>query len=281
MSELDRERKVERIVVAFDTTPLEEAALEAAVALASALDAELSGVYVEDVNLVRIAALPFTRELGLASAAIRPLEPFGMERALRLQAGRSREQLAAVASAFDLRWSFQVVRGQVLAAVLECVREADLVVLGKAGRGITARSATLPTLGRALAVETQREGGRFKRLNLRSVALLFDGTPRAWRALAAAYALAATARTRLALLVPARSREEFEQMREAVRAWLGERGATACFNWLRSSEVSEVAAGANAEDAAALLWYDRTLLQQSRCVDALLAALCCPLVLIN
>lgn len=281
MTERERETKVERIIVAFDTTPLEEVALEAAAGLASALDAELSGVYVEDVNLMRIAALPFTRELGLTSAARRPFEASGLERALRLQAGRSREQIEAIASAFNLRWSFQIVRGQVLAAVLECVREPDLVVFGTAAHGATAKSVTLPALGRALAGEARRPGERFKRLNLRSIALLFDGTPRAWRALAAAYALAATAETRLALLVLAQSREEFERLREPVRAWLNERGATARFNWLRSAEIANVVAATNAEDAAALLWYDRTLPQDRRRFDALLSGLRCPLVLIN
>lgn len=281
MSERDREAKVERIIVAFDATPLEEIALEAAAGLASALDAELSGVFVEDVNLMRIAALPFTRELGLTSAALRPFEVSALERAFRLQAGRSREQLAAIASAFNLRWSFQTVRGQVLAAVLECVREPDLVVFGKAAHGVAAKSVSLPALGRALAGEARRHGERFRRLSLRSIALVFDGTPAAWRALAAAYALAATAQTRLALLVLAQSREEFERLREGVRTWLTERGATARFNWLRNAEVSNVAAAANAEDAAALLWHDKTLPQDSRRFDALLSALRCPLVLIS
>lgn len=281
MSQRKLAPKVERIVVAFDTTPLEEVALEAAAGLASALDAELSGVYVEDVNLMRIAALPFTREFGLTSAAPRPFETSALERAFRLQAERSRRQLEAIAAAFNLRWSFQTVRGQVLAAVLECVREPDLVVFGTTAHGATAKNVTLPALGRALAVETRRQRERFKRLKLRSIALLFDGKPRAWRALAAAYALAATAETRLALLVPAQSREEFERLREPVRTWLSDHGATARFNWLKSSEISDVVAAANAEDAAALLWYDGTLLQDRGRFDALLSRLRCPLVLVN
>lgn len=273
--------KIERIVVAFDTTPLEEAALEAAVGLALALDAELSGLYVEDENLMRIAELPFARELGLVSAALRPFELPRLERALRLQAGRSREQLEAVASAFKLRWSFQTVRGQVLAAVLECAREPDLIVFGKSAQRVSAAGMSLPALGRALTHEARLAGGRFRRLSLRSIVALFDGTPPAWRALNAAYALAATAHMRLALLVPAENREEFERRRGQARAWLGERSAQARFHWLRSTEASQVAAAANAEDAAALLWHDKTLPQEQRRLDALLAALRCPLVLIS
>ena len=270
---------VERIVLAFDAHPPEEAALEAAAALASALNAELSGIYVEDTNLVRLAALPFIRELGVTSALPRAISAADVERALRLQAAQHREQLEALAAAFNLRWSFEVVRGQVFAAVLEHTREPDVVVFGKAAHGVTARSVTLAALGHALGGGVARRGERFQKLSLRSIVLLFDGTPRGWRALAAAHAVAAMARTRLSLLVLASGREEFERLREAARAWLAERDASARFNWLRSGALSDIVTLATAEDAAALFWYGPAL--DRRRLDALLAGLRCPLVLIH
>lgn len=281
MSGNERETKVERIVVAFDMTPFGEIALEAAAGLAAALDAELSGLFVEDVNLMRMAELPFTRELGLISAVTRPIDAPDVERSFRLQAQRSREQLERIAAALDLPWSFQVVRGLGFAAVLECVRELDLAVFGEAAHGPIAKSVWLPAPAGALGGAAQRRRRRFRRLSLRSIAVLFDGSEQAWRALAVAYALAATAEARLALLVSAPTAEEFEGLHELAKTWLAERGAVARFIWLRSREVASVVEAVTAEGAAAVVWYDETARQDQRKFRALLSALGCPLVLIS
>ncbi|MBK7177644.1 MAG: universal stress protein [Chloroflexi bacterium] len=55
--------KIQRILVALDASPHSLAALEAAIDLAERLDAELQGLFVEDINLLRLAQLPFAREL--------------------------------------------------------------------------------------------------------------------------------------------------------------------------------------------------------------------------
>ena len=281
MSERDRESKVERIVVAFDTTPLGEVALEAAAGLAAALDAELSGLFVEDVNLMRMAQLPFTRELGLVSAVIRPIEASDIERAFRLEAEHSREQLEHIAAALDLRWSFQVLRGHVPAAVLGCRTEVDLVVFGKAAHRPMVKSVRVPPRAGAVGREAQRHREQFQRLSLRPIALLFDGSERAWRALAVAFALAATAETRLTLLVSSGSREDFDRLRELAKAWLPERGAMARFAWLRNREALDIAQAVKAENAAALLWYDGATPQDRDRLQALLSMLGCPVVLIS
>jgi hypothetical protein len=276
MKAREDKREEARIVVAFDATPLEALALDAAAALASALDAELAGIYVEDTNLARIAAFPFVREYGAASAAPRSIAARDMEHALRYQAARHREELAALAAALRLRWSFQVVRGRSLAAVIEQTREPDVVVIGKAGRGVAARSLTLAEFGRSLGRRTGGGAERFRQLGLHSVAALFDGTPKGWRALAAAHAVAAIAGARLALLVLASDGREFERLRESVRVWLDQHQVRARFVWLRSSEVEDIVA--LVQDAAALFWHEPAF--ESERLEALIAALPCPLVLI-
>jgi hypothetical protein len=140
---------------------------------------------------------------------------------------------------------------------------------------------SLPALSRALAgAKAQGEAGRFTRLTLRSVVLLFDGTPEAWRALAVAHSLAVTAKTRLALFVVAKSKAEFDQLCEPMRAWLHARQAIARYIWVRGGGIASIAAAANAEDAAVLLWHDPSLPRDRRRFESLLAALRCPLVLI-
>lgn len=87
-----------RVLLAARTGSVAEQALHAARAIAGILQAELTALVVEDPNLVRMAALPFTREIGAASGAVRAIERVDMERALRLQADRLRRSLDPIAA---------------------------------------------------------------------------------------------------------------------------------------------------------------------------------------
>src|SRR5512143_1804987 len=51
-----------RIWVALDESPRSAAALTAAADLAAGLDAELAGLFVEDISLQHLIGLPFARE---------------------------------------------------------------------------------------------------------------------------------------------------------------------------------------------------------------------------
>ena len=103
-------------------------ALGAVVEAAAALEAELLGLFLEDVDLLHFAGLPFAREIG-ASARPRGLDVQTMERRLRSQAQEARRALAAAAEGKPVRWSFRVERGSVLAQVRSALADADLVVL--------------------------------------------------------------------------------------------------------------------------------------------------------
>jgi len=54
------------------------------------LQAELVGLFVEDANLLRSAALPFVREINLASGQWQAFEPAAIERDMRARAARAR-----------------------------------------------------------------------------------------------------------------------------------------------------------------------------------------------
>ncbi|MGD9028912.1 MAG: universal stress protein, partial [Anaerolineae bacterium] len=65
MREQDEELTIRRILIALDASSHSIAALRAAARLASSLEAELHGLFVEDINLLRAAGLPMARELQL------------------------------------------------------------------------------------------------------------------------------------------------------------------------------------------------------------------------
>jgi nucleotide-binding universal stress UspA family protein len=155
MNERQPELMIRRILVALDASQHSLAALEAACELADALKAELVGIFVEDVNLLHLAGLPFAREVRYLSAVDRPLDSPGMERELRLQAERARQRLAGAAGRRQIRWSFRVVRGQVVAELLTAALEADLLALGRASWAST-RRVRLGTTARGVLAQASR-----------------------------------------------------------------------------------------------------------------------------
>lgn len=128
---------IRRVLLALDAVAQDAEAFEAASMLAARLGAELEALFVEDVDLARLAALPFARELGLSSASRRPLQHVDVERVWRVEALRARTALSQAAARHRVRWSFRVVRGQAGAALVQRAARSDLVAvtLGGAAAG--------------------------------------------------------------------------------------------------------------------------------------------------
>lgn len=124
---------IRRILVALDASTHSLAALEEAAALAAALQAELLGLFVEDINLVRSAGLPFTRQVSYPSGEEERLSSERIDRELKARAELLRKALAAAAGRSHTRWSFRIVRGQVTGEILAAASQMDLVLLGKSG----------------------------------------------------------------------------------------------------------------------------------------------------
>jgi len=125
-------RRRRRIVVGLDTSTASLAALEAAARLAGELDAEVEGLFVEDVNLVRFAELPFTRVVDAISGIAHEIGAEDMARELHGLAARARGALVAAAGE-RVAWRFRVVRGSVSGEILAAAGAADLITLGYVG----------------------------------------------------------------------------------------------------------------------------------------------------
>lgn len=117
-----------RIVVLLDASAPGRAALEAAAAHAAELEAELIVVFVEDVDLLHLAGLPFAREIGFPSAERRELDASSMQRALRQLADEARRSLVTLGERMPLQWSFQIAHGALSAQLLAAAADADLVI---------------------------------------------------------------------------------------------------------------------------------------------------------
>lgn len=156
-----------RVVVDLGAATLDPLALRAAVELAELAGSEFAALFIEDINLFHLGSLPFAAEIGLASAAWRPLATADVERMLRLQAGRLQRALEEAARELAIEWSFAVARGAPLARLLEA--RGDMLVIPGIVRGRDARhgdpeqalrQAFLGAAGRRGQARAGRRGAR-------------------------------------------------------------------------------------------------------------------------
>ncbi len=248
--------RIRRILVALDTSPHSLAALDAAAGVAVLFKAELLGLFVEDINLVRLAGLPFAHEVGYPSAVRHKLSANGMERSLRLAAQAARDALAAVAGRHSLPWTFRVARGPVASELLAAAEdEGDLIACGKAGHQMGPQSGLGST---ALGVSRDapctilllpRASGERP-----SVAFLAGGvSPAALKSAETAALLAYAWAGGLALLVPRGDRRVGQDFERAVAAVPGVAEAKLRFHRLAGARPAAVARAARDEQAGALV----------------------------
>lgn len=121
------ELKARRVLLALAAGGIDPASLRAGVALAADLSAELEALFVEDMDLLTLSALPFACEI-LPSGSERPMVAEGMASALRAQAACLREQLAQQADLARVKWSFRTLRARRVNALLELAAGQDVVV---------------------------------------------------------------------------------------------------------------------------------------------------------
>jgi nucleotide-binding universal stress UspA family protein len=178
---------VRKILLALDGAKSGAANLDVAVDLAMRFQAELIGLFVEDTDLLSVAALPFSRQVNLSTATAHPLLHGDLERVLATGAGEARRRLSGAADLQQVKWSFHTVRGRAINEVTAAAADADLVIVegGRPGArqyeniGLSPRSA-LQRVSQSLLI--LRADQKFTR----TVTVVFDGSALSRKALNAA-----------------------------------------------------------------------------------------------
>jgi hypothetical protein len=124
-------------------------ALELAVDLALEQQTGLHGLFIEDLDLVHVASLPFTRETSLIGARSRTLDYQRLLRSLNASSRRFRQSLAQHAERVSLSWRYSHVRGRKRSMDFGEFAEAEFLIIGQPvdSREQKAESKTILLLG--------------------------------------------------------------------------------------------------------------------------------------
>ncbi len=225
--EVDQPRRsIGRILVALDASANSREALATAVNLAATLHSELHGVFVEDINLLRLAELPFAREIQFADTGLHQLEMESLQRRLRARAAILRHEVEELSGEHKLTSTFSVIRGPVEKELLTAALETDLLAVGRLGHsllnrlgmGSTARAVTARAASAVLLVKSDVAAG--------PIIVLYDGSATGLRALRLAAELAERGGDLRVLLWASDEEEAFER-REFAAQLLEESGVQA------------------------------------------------------
>ena len=271
---------IRRILVALDASYHSLAALEAAAEIATSLEAELLGLFVEDVNLLRAAGSPVAREVRYPFDAAARLDQARMERALRAQAAQARRAIAAACERRQIKWSFRVVRGDVAREVLAAATEADMLSLGKASRPLI-RKVRLGSTARAAAAQAPRCVLVLQRdVCIKApVMVAYDGSPTARQALALAARLARKMGGYLDVLLLASTTEEVPRLRAEISDVLHGQGLMARYRQLTEARPTTLTQAVRAEGSGVLV-LSNTILQPTA-LQALLSDIDCPVLVVR
>jgi nucleotide-binding universal stress UspA family protein len=264
---------VRRVVVALDASPQSLEAARTAAELARALGAELAGLFVEDVNVLRLAGLPFAQQIPSSGGAPRPLEREVLEAELRALASWAREALARAAGSAHVAWSFEVRRGPLPEEVLSAAAAADVLVLGARGHGARRRpGATATAAAQRAPASVVLQGGAAR--PGRGILVACDGSVDSEAALAAAAALGQGEPVALCLANDAEG-----AARLAARLRLAHPEHRGAATWAGGAGLADLLAKARAASPALLVVAAESPLLAAGGFERLLAEAPCPVLL--
>jgi nucleotide-binding universal stress UspA family protein len=219
----DKDLKIKRILLALDASQKSLAALETAAELAGRLGAELRGLFVEDIDLLRMAEFPFAAEVGGFSLTVRRIQLPELEMQLRAQANHMKKTIAAISAREGVPWEFRVVRGPVASEIILAAAECDLIIVGKRGWSMSKRLGStvkmLISQGKGLTLILE-PGVTF----MVPAVAVYDGKEISRKVLDAAAALVKVKQGQLVILAIGETQQDALDFAESARSYMKERG---------------------------------------------------------
>ncbi|MDH3411582.1 MAG: universal stress protein [Gammaproteobacteria bacterium] len=271
-----------RIMVAMDSSVHAQAAAEAAVGLAVRFEAVVEGLFVEDVNLINLAEHPVGRLVSFPSGMAGTLDRGALERYIRNECRSAQRALETVANRRGLRAGFRILRGRVDSEIFAAASEADLLVLGLAGRSGSSRgrpgSVALAAAERAPgSVLIYRTGVSPSGNPL----LCFDGLHGSVKALDAAISLPRENNHEIRVALIPSEAFTVTALRERVEELLSDRGLNASFVECAPQNLDQLCKFAASAGTNAIVLAAKSPVLQGEGLRRILADANCPLLLVR
>lgn len=272
---------IRRILVALDSSAPTPARLEVATELARRLSAELEGLFVEDDELLRLAALPFTTQVNLSTGGRQPLDRTELESQMTRLAAKAQRQLATVAERDRVAWSFRTVRGRIAHEVASAAEGADLVIVegGHHGGPAHARlglpaSATVKSVTRSVLI--LRDGRRVEG----RIFVVYSGTAQSEKALRMAAILAPDIKA-LTVLLSDKAGHDPKDLEARVHELLGNSADSAAFEKLSADTLKGLCAQTSASDTGMIVLGADSPLLSAGDIAGLLDSITCTVLLVR
>lgn len=269
---------IRRILVALDASPHSLAALDMAADLAARMQAELAGLFVEDVELLRSAESPSAKFVSPAATSAR-LNRSAMERNLKAQSEQIRQAVAEAAHRTQVRWSFQTVRGEVTSSLRAAAGEHDIVAVGRRGWAVGQRlriGSTALSLAASsiplLFISQPTAVGKLRPL------VYYDGSAESQNALLVAARVAAGEAKAITVLL---STGDFEIRRAEIQNLLRDQPIETRYRKIDLQHHQTLLRAAREEGAVLLVLASRQLLKPSDGWKELLRDLEAPLLVLG
>ena len=249
-----------RVLLALDAAAQDPFALEVFVELARAFDSELAALIVQDIDLLKLARLPFALEYGALTASARPLDEQRLGFGLRERVARLERQLIASLKQSHQRFSLSVTEGKMVPRAMAASTNGDFVLFGTPQPLLHQ-----PALGLSPA-------------HRRGIVLLVEEAPPPSRALEVAAQLQRRLNTSLSILVAGLDDEAFARLRTEISAYLSPGPRPARFRRVACAQPVALARAAAAERAELLVLPRALSVSCEADLGALLSVVRCSLL---
>lgn len=278
---------IRRVLVALGSSLEDHSkSLQTGAQLAAALQADLTALYVLDINLIRFAGLPFATELISHSGSERRIDPISIEKELDAQAQWVSRELARLAEQQKLKWTLKTVRGHAETEILAASKQADLLIVGRSAGRMLVNRDQLGSTAAILVTKSQKtvvlleEQNHWDRVSV----VLVENMDAGRKALATAVRLSSIQdqnSRKLIVLLCALTSQIFDQLKADVDYWLRGYDRQAEFIWLRKIDSQVLAHRLWQQGGGILILSAETPFLKQYPIALLMRQLKLPLVLVR
>jgi nucleotide-binding universal stress UspA family protein len=254
-------------VVAADASAPGRVAIESAIRLAQQLEAELEGLFVEDIDLKRLSELPVAREIRFGAGFGGPVarDASSVAEDLRAEAMRLQRAFEEGASRARVKATFRVTEGRIEHTIVQPGGEADLLVIG-----VTRRRGWSDFAGAPAAAGVAKRP-----------LVLSDGSEGAERALDLAARLAADEDAALTVVIRAATEADALKLRRRAAQHIAEHGHGARFRQAAEPSLGDLCHAASTLGASALVISSEDPLLEGEGFRRLTDEVACPVVVVR